>query len=459
VFFRIRPSFHAHLPPFHFSNSDSDGGAAPAHLLLDRRFMHVWIAVAGLVLFVAAPAHAQYRAVTFAAGFTGPIAFVQDPSNPSIQYVAEQRGIIRVIRNGVVEGTPFLDLSAAIGSTAGGESGLLGLAFAPDYGSSGRFYVNFTRPLTTDEAAASLGEIDRAPVFGTVVARFTRSAGNPIVANAASRKDLVWSTGKAFIPQPYANHNAGCLAFGPDGYLYVALGDGGSGNDPQNYAQNTSSLLGKILRLDVAVSTSHPAGFVVPPGNAGLARPEIWSLGLRNPWKFSFDDPDRGGTGAMLIADVGQGALEEVNYEPAATPGRNYGWRNFEGTRSNIASPPPVSTPVPPIYEYGRTAGRSITGGHVYRGSAEFVRGRYFFADYASQRVWSFAIDATGGAVRAVDAIDHTNDLVQSAIGNVSAFGVDASGELYIVNHTGGRILRVIMPVPPTPPTNVRIVR
>jgi glucose/arabinose dehydrogenase len=420
--------------------------------------MRIAIAFAAALLCGAVPARGQYRAVTYASGFTAPIAFAQDPSNPALQYVAEQGGVIRVIRNGVVETTPFLNLSGVIAGTAGGESGLLGLAFAPDYGTSGRFYVNFTRTLTEEERAGAT-EILTPPVFGTVVARFTRSSSNPLVASPASRKDLVWSTGKPFIPQPYANHNAGCLNFGPDGYLYVALGDGGSGNDPENYAQNTSSLLGKILRIDVNVSASHPAGFVVPAGNAGLPRPEIWSLGLRNPWKFSFDDPRHGGTGAMLIADVGQGALEEVSYEPPASPGRNYGWRNYEGTRLNTESPRPVSTPVPPIHEYGRTTGRSITGGYVYRGAAEGVRGRYFFADYVTQRVWSFPLVVTNGQVSAGPVVDHTGDLGQAAIGNISGFGVDGAGELYIVNHSGGRILRVHMPVPPTPPANLRIVR
>lgn len=409
-----------------------------------------------MLLLAAAPAGAQLRTVTYATGFSAPVAFAQDPSDPAIQYVAEQGGVIRVIRSGVVEATPFLNLSAVV--VSGGETGLLGLAFPPDYASSGRFYVNFTRRLTAQESA---GVTETTPTdLATVVARFTRSA-NRLVADPASRRDLGWSTGKRFIPQPYTNHNAGCLEFGPDGYLYIALGDGGSGNDPQNYAQNTSSLLGKILRVDVNVADAHPAGFVVPAGNAGLPRPEIWSLGLRNPWKFSFDDPRRGGNGAMLIADVGQGAIEEVDYEPAGAPGRNYGWRNYEGTRLNVNSPPLASTPVFPVHEYGRTEGRSISGGYVYRGSSAAYRGRYFFADYVTQRVWSLGLmisasgEATGAGIQ-----DHTAELGGSAVlGNVSGFGVDANGELYVINHTGGRILRILVPTPPTAPTNLRIIR
>jgi glucose/arabinose dehydrogenase len=413
------------------------------------------------LLIGAAPADAQLRATTYASGFSSPIAFVQDPANPAIQYVAEQGGIIRVIRNGVVETTPFLNLSSVI--VSGGETGLLGLAFAPDYATSGHFYVNFTRRLTTQESAG-VTEILTPTDLATVVARFTRSS-NPLVADPASRRDLAWSTGKTFIPQPYSNHNAGCLEFGPDGYLYVAVGDGGSGDDPQNYAQNAASLLGKILRIDVSVPGSHPTGFVVPAGNAGLTRPEIWSLGLRNPWKFSFDDPRRGGTGAMLIADVGQGALEEVNHEPSGRAGRNYGWRNYEGTRLNVNTVPLPSSPTFPIFEYGHSVGRSITGGNVYRGTAvPTLRGRYFFGDYVTRRVWSLRLNLNGTSGEAspstaADLLDHTAELGGSAtLGGISAFGLDAAGELYVINHSAGVILKVVNGLP-SPPTNVRIIR
>jgi glucose/arabinose dehydrogenase len=197
----------------------------------------------------------------------------------------------------------------------------------------------------------------------------------------------------------------------------------------------------------------------VPAGNAGLPRPEIWSLGLRNPWKFSFDETRLGGTGAMVIADVGQGALEEINYEPPNRPGRNYGWRNYEGTQLNINTEPLASTPTFPIFEYGRGEGRSVSGGRVYRGRAVAVRGRYFFADYVTQRVWSIGLVLNGaGEATAVALIDHTAELGgQANVGNVSGFGVDAAGELYIINHTGGRILRVV--VAPITPTNLQIVR
>ena len=294
-----------------------------------------------------------------------------------------------------------------------------------------------------------------------VVARYRRSV-NPLVAESQGFS-LVWSTGEDSIRHPFTNHNAGCVAFGPDGYLYIAQGDGGSGGDPENNAQNTSELLGKILRIDVNVADTHPQGFVVPAGNAGLPRPEIWSLGWRNPWRFSFDSPARGGTGAMLVADVGQGAWEEVDYEPAGRGGRNYGWRVREGAHTYTGS---TTQPlVDPIYDYDHGQGRSITGGYVYRGAAlPAMRGRYFFADYVTRRVWSIAlhVNATTGEASpstAADLIDHTTDLGGSAVvGGVSSFGLDAAGELYVINYSSGTILKIVG-LPPTAPTNLRFIR
>jgi glucose/arabinose dehydrogenase len=310
----------------------------------------------------------------YASGFASPVAFIQDPTNNSRQFVVEQGGRIRVVENGTVLSADFLNLAGSI--TSGGERGLLGMAVAPDYATSGRFYVNFT-----DLAG------------NTVVARYVRSASSAVTADPASRFDLRWPSGLGYIFQPYANHNAGNLAFGPDGYLYVGMGDGGSANDPENRAQNPSELLGKMLRIDVNVPVSNPNGYVVPSSNpfvsggpAGVLK-EIWSFGLRNPWRWSFDMPSRGGSGALIIADVGQGAWEEVDYEPAGQSGRNYGWRCKEGAHLNVTSPPPVYTPstglTDPIYEYSHSVGQSITGGFVYRGTAlpSSFRGRYFYAD------------------------------------------------------------------------------
>jgi glucose/arabinose dehydrogenase len=389
----------------------------------------------------------------YASGFSAPVAFIQDSTNNSRQFVVEQGGRIRVVENGTVLPGDFLNLSGSI--LCCGERGLLGMVLSPDYATSGRFHVNFT-----DGAG------------NTVIARFLRSATNPAVANGSSRFDLQWPSGLKYIPQPYSNHNAGNLAFGPDGYLYIGLGDGGSGNDPENRAQNPAELLGKMLRIDVNVPANHATGYLVPATNpfvnagpAGVQK-EIWSFGLRNPWRYSFDMPSRGGNGALIIADVGQGAWEEVDYEPAGRAGRNYGWRYREGAHLNVTMPAPVYNPpgglTDPIWEYGRSVGQSITGGFVYRGSSlpSNFRGRYFFADYVQGRVWSMglSINPTTGDATALTPTDHTAELGGSGVlGNISSFGIDAAGELYVVNHTGGTIVRILGP--PSPPTNLRIIR
>lgn len=400
-----------------------------------------------LLAGAAADAAAQLRTRTHASGFTQPIAFVQDPIDPAVQFVVEQRGRIRVVRNGEVEAADFLDLTPSVRS--GGEQGLLGLAFPPDAGLTGRFFVNFTR---TDGH--------------TVIARFRRSP-NPLVADPATRFDLRWNgaAGAAIIEQPFSNHNGGHLAFGPDGYLYVGLGDGGSGNDPDHRAQDPATLLGKMLRVDVSVPDSHPIGYVVPGDNPFVssgARSEIWSFGWRNPWRYSFDDTARGGTGALIAGDVGQNQWEEVNYEPRGRGGRNYGWRNREGAHNNVTSRPPAFLPlVDPIHEYDHSAGSSITGGYIYRGSAlgADFRGRYFFADFIRSRVWSIALTLDpDGQARGSDLREHTADLGGAAqLANVASFGVDAAGELYIVSYGRGVILRVIGP--PSTPTGLRIIR
>jgi glucose/arabinose dehydrogenase len=391
-------------------------------------------------------AQAPLRTRTFVSGFTAPVLFLQDPGNRAVAFVVEQAGRIRVVQDGVVLPTDFLDLRGAIAS--GGERGLLGLAIPAD--GSGRVFVNFTN---------TAGD--------TVVARFRRSA-NPLVADPATRFDLRWGT-EAFIAQPFSNHNGGNLVFGPDGYLYVGMGDGGSGDDPEHRAQNLSELLGKILRLDVSVPDAHPTGYRIPPDNPfarGGGRPEIWSVGLRNPWRFTFDDPGRGGTGAMVIGDVGQSEYEEVDYEPRGRSGRNYGWRNREGAHDHVTSRPPAFLPlIDPIHEYTHGVGQSITGGYVYRGRAlgpAYV-GRYFFADYVQGRIWSLAltIDPQTGEARASDVTEHTADLSSAgALGTVSAFGVDADGELYVVGYSRGAVSKIVGPqTAPSAPTGLRIIK
>ena len=392
-------------------------------------------------------AQTRVRSRVYASGFSAPVAFVQDPLDRSVQFVLEQSGRIRVVRSGTVLPTDLLDLRNVV--LSGGERGLLGLACASD----GRLFVNFT---------------DRSG--NTVVARFRRSS-DPLVANASSRFDLRWGGTTAFIAQPFANHNGGHLIFGPDGYLYVGLGDGGAGDDPDHRAQNPSELLGKMLRIDVNVADSHASGYEIPPDNPFVsggpvsARPEIWAFGLRNPWRYNFDDPVRGGTGALLIADVGQGSWEEIDYQPPNRGGRNYGWRNREGAHPNVTSRPAAYQPlIDPIFEYDRAAGQSITGGYVYRGRAlgsEFT-GRYFFADYVARRVWSIALNVDGqGEARASGLVEHTADLGgSSALGNISSFGIDADGELYIVSLSRGEIISLAGALSPPPtPTDVRVVR
>ena len=386
------------------------------------------------------------RAIPFTSGLQAPLAFVQDPTDALVFFAVEQGGRIRIVRNRMVA-EDLLDLRGA--TAAGGERGLLGLALAPNFASTGRFYVNFT---------------DRNG--DTVVARFRRSGSG--AADPASRFDLKWGPERSpVIAQPYANHNGGNLAFGSDGYLYIGLGDGGSANDPEHRAQNLSTLLGKMLRINVNVGDDHPSGYVVPPDNpfvprGGAVRPEIWSIGLRNPWRYSFDDPRLGGNGALVIGDVGQNSWEEIDYEPAGAGGRNYGWRNREGAHNNVQSLPPAFLPlIEPIHEYDRSQGQSVTGGMVYRGRllGNEYRGRYFFGDFVTGRVWSLGINVEGGGEgRPNGIIEHTAEMGGSATtGNISSFGVDADGELFIVSYSRGMVFRLIGD--PSAPANLRIIR
>jgi len=379
-------------------------------------------------------ATAQLRTQVIATGLSNPVAFVMDPLDHSTFYVVEQRGTIRTLRNGTLSPAFFLDIRSVI--SAGGERGLLGLAFPPDHADSRRFYVNFTNP-----------------DGDTVVARYTRTAAGTV--DPRSRFDLMWPDGRRYIEQPFSNHNGGHLAFGPDTYLYIGLGDGGSGGDPMNNAQNPNTLLGKMLRIDVNVPDTNARGYRVPEDNPFVDRQpiaamtEIWAFGLRNPWRYNFDDWTHGGTGALVIADVGQNAREEVNWEPIGQGGRNYGWRLREGrapydTRMAAAYQPLAE----PIHDYPRSDGMSITGGFVYRGAAldPMFNGRYFFADYVAGRVFTIglALDDRQEA-RAVDLLELTETLGGTGeLGLISSFGVDENAELYVVSYSRGRILKII---------------
>lgn len=344
-------------------------------------------------------------------GFELPVGLTHAGDGSGRVFVVEQNGRINVIDKGADAASVFLDISDLVSKT--GERGLLGLAFAPDYTTSGAFYVDYTN------------------VAGdTVIARYRVSAA-PDVADPASAQILLT------IKQPYANHNGGQLAFGPDGYLYIGMGDGGSGGDPKRNAQNGKSLLGKLLRIDVtgAIGTSDP--YRIPPdnpvvGNAAL-RPEIWALGLRNPWRFSFDR----GTGELYIADVGQNAWEEIDVQPPATGGLNYGWNVYEGSHTyppKTAKPKNVSDYAMPVIEYDHSAGESVTGGYVYRGSEQpGLRGVYLYADYVTGRIWGLA--RVGGAWK--------TELLLDTGYNPSSFGEDEAGEIYLLDHTSGSILHI----------------
>jgi glucose/arabinose dehydrogenase len=410
--------------------------------------------VVGVVVCISAwpsSAKAQLRSRIVAQGLAAPVAFVPDPTSASRFFIVQQGGVIRVLENGTLSPTPLLDLTGEV--LFNGEQGLLGMAFAPDAATSGRFYLNFTN---------NAGDI--------VVARFRRVPATAVTVNPATRFDLVWPGSQRFIHHPInGNHNGGNLAFGPDGYLYMGTGDGGAGNDPPNNAQNPLSLLGKMLRLDVNVPDTHPTGYQVPPNNpfvafsTSLVRHEIWAFGLRNPWRYAFDDFGSGATGALVIGDVGQGAREEVNYEPAGSGGRNYGWRIREGSIPTPGINPneqPAYLPLTgPVFDYVRSLGRTVAGGYVYRGSALLpaYRGRYFVADTSSSRVASVGLNVNPVTREATvtDIIDHTAELGGTDfIGTPVSFGRDRQGELYLVTFAG-RILQIegdpaTLPGPPS---------
>jgi glucose/arabinose dehydrogenase len=286
-----------------------------------------------------------------------------------------------------------------------------------------------------------------------VVARFTRRADGEVDPN--SRFDLVWPDGRRFISQPFSNHNGGHLAFGPDGYLYIGMGDGGSAGDPMHHAQNPNSLLGKMLRIDVNVPDGDPRGYRIPEDNPFVDRhpvaalAEIWAFGLRNPWRYNFDDWTRGGTAALVIADVGQNAREEINWEPYGKGGRNYGWRLREGRANFDTRQPAAYAPLTePIHDYPRSEGMSVTGGFVYRGRAldPMFNGRYFYADFVAGRVYTIGLHLDEQQEATADDHLELTELLGGTqeLGLISSFGVDADGELYIVSYSRGRILKII---------------
>jgi glucose/arabinose dehydrogenase len=345
------------------------------------------------------------RAVEIVSGLSNPLHLTA-PGGDSRLFIVEQVGRVRIIRNGALVAQPFLDITSRVSS--GGERGLLGIAFHPQYASNGYVYASFT-----DVAG------------NTRVERYTVSPASAGVADP-STASLVLS-----VPQPFANHNGGLILFGPDGMLYVGRGDGGGGGDPQNNGQSTSTLLGKLLRLDVTSATP----YAIPPGNPFVgqagARGEIWALGLRNPWRFSFD---RAG-GDLYVADVGQNRWEEIHVVAASRAGVNYGWRVLEGSACYNAATCNSQGLERPVLEYSHDEGCSITGGAVYRGSLiPGIIGHYFYSDYCSGFLRSFRYQNG-------QALDQRSWSVGS-LGNVLSFGEDAAGEMYILS-ANGRVYRL----------------
>ena len=368
----------------------------------------------------------QLTTIRVASGLSEPLYLTSPAGDAARLFVVEQNTArIRIIKNGTVLPTPFLDIGPK--ASSGGERGLLGLAFHPNYASNGFFYINYT-----DNDG------------NTVIARY-RVSGNPDVADASSETVLMNVT------QPFSNHNGGMMAFSPnDDYLYIGMGDGGSANDPDNRAQNGGVVFGKILRMDVG----NGAVFRDAPGNPFSNNPSflssIWALGLRNPWRFSFDRLN----GDLYIGDVGQGAREEVSWQSGdSSGGQNYGWRCMEGKVCTGLSGCTCNSPALtiPLHDYAHTGGNcSITGGYVYRGAAiPELDGTYFYGDFCTGKIWSFKRSGSGAA----QLVDRTAELRPQAggtINNITSFGEDDRGEIYIVDRDG-EIYKIVRRAGPTP--------
>lgn len=344
----------------------------------------------------------------FATGFSAPVEITN--AGDSRLFVVQQGGAIRILNaNGTINPNNFLTLTTATIMT-GGETGLLGLAFHPNYATNGYFYVNYTR----------------AGDGATVIARYSVSSGNPDLADPSSALILLT------VAQPFANHNGGTLKFGPDGYLYIGMGDGGSGGDPGNRAQNINENLGKMLRLDVDAAAPYIPATNPYVGVAG--NDEIWAIGMRNPWKYSFDKL----TGDLWIADVGQSAVEEINHVSSTAAGLNYGWHCYEG---NVPYGPaactlPAGTHTLPVatYTHAGTGGCSVTGGYVYRGSLyPNLTGKFLFADYCVNRI---------GTVTPPGTIAYSANFANVSL--ITTFGQDVDGELYLASAGNGAIFKIV---------------
>jgi glucose/arabinose dehydrogenase len=346
-----------------------------------------------------------------ASGFSSPLDLEQPGDNSGRLFVVEQGGTIKIIQNGAVLPQPFLDISSKVINQ--GEMGLLGLTFHPGFQTNRKFYVNYVR--------------NSGGQFQSVIAEYQVSAANPNQADPASERILLTVDQVNNFP----NHKAGQLAFGPDGFLYFGLGDGGSEGDPFGHGQDTQTLLGKLLRIDVN-STSAGKPYAIPADNpfaAGDGLPEIYALGFRNPWRFSFDQS----SGRLFVADVGQDKFEEIDI---VQKGGNYGWNIMEG---NHCFNPPSGCNMAglnlPIVEISHPEAEAVIGGFIYHGTAlTGMQGRYIFGDL-SGKIWSLTENSANMFTRSVLA----------ATGfNISSFGQDAAGELYVVDISGGRVLKIV---------------
>ena len=400
------------------------------------RFVLLSIVGAWSATSLCLPAQAQdVKSELFATGFSAPVFVTSPPGDANRLFVVEQGGRIKIVdrSTGDVSSTPFLDVSGQL--RTGGERGLLGLTFHPDYANNGLFYVN----MSVNSFAGGN--------HATNIREYRVSAGNPDVADPNSGSTILRFT------QPFSNHNGGWIDFGPnDGLLYIATGDGGSGNDPQNNAQDiTNELLGKMLRIDVN-GDDFPGdsnrNYAIPPSNPFVGvtgDDEIWAYGLRNPWRNSFDRA----TGDLIIGDVGQNAREEIDFQRADSEGgENYGWRLREGTirtpTGGVGGNPPPGA-IEPVYDYGHGGGQfqgnSVTGGYVYRGPIESLQGQYFFGDFINSKIWSIEIDRDSGNMVDGSLVDRTGQF--GNISSIASFGEDAVGNLYVAS-IFGRIYKIV---------------
>ncbi len=389
----------------------------------------------GALVGLSSLACAQRAEAWIEEGLDRPVDFVADPTDAERFYVVEQSGQVRVIEGGELLEEPFFEVDRSDFATDNWEQGLLGIALDPGFAENKRFYLNYS------------GRDGR-----TIVSRFTAESSHHA---PESSEEVILE-----VAQPWGNHNGGCMRFGPDGMLYIGMGDGGSANDPRGAGQDLGTHLGKLLRIDVTGEPDEGLAYAVPDDNPFVdlddAKPEIWAYGLRNPWRFEFDS-----RGRMWIADVGQNRFEWVHVQKAGSRGgENYGWNIMEGQgrfkpgRARFQDPPRLNKEAFnergvqfPVFEYRHHPVASITGGFLYEGaSIARLKNRYLVADFMSGRVWSFRL---GDDWEAEDIVEHTDSFAQTFGGRgadlaISSFGRDLDGELYILDHKAGRVLKIV---------------